>query len=63
MQNRHAKQEEQQAMAAAIRSSIEEVFNEVNTELCDRKLFPEDSRVYMGKLRAVKQTLENLGKF
>lgn len=63
MKNRHGKPEELQAMAAAIRSSIDEIFNEVNTELADRKLFKEDSKVYMGKLVNVKRSLEELGKF
>lgn len=63
MQNNHGKPEELKAMAAAIRSSIDEVFNEVNTEMSDRKLFKEDSKVFMGKLVSAKQSLEALGKF
>lgn len=63
MKNRHGKPEELQAMASSIRSSIDEVFNEVNTEMCDRKLFVEDSRAFMGKLVSVKRSLEDLGKF
>lgn len=63
LKNRHAKADEMQAMAAAIRSGIDEIFNEVNTEMCDRKLFVEDSKVFMAKLVGVKHSLENLGKF
>jgi hypothetical protein len=60
-QNHRAKPEEIKAMAAAIRSSIDEVFNEVNSEMADRKLFLDDSKAFIGKLDSVRRSLENLG--
>jgi len=60
LQNRRAKPEEIAALAAAIRSGAEQVFDEVNGHLIDRKLFKEDTKMFMGKLDAVRRSLDNL---
>jgi hypothetical protein len=59
-QNHHAKDEEIKAMAAAIRSSIDEVFNEVNSEMADQKLFLDDAKAFIGKLDSVRRSLDDM---
>jgi hypothetical protein len=58
--NRRAKPEELLAMGKSIRNSVEEIFEEINGHLSDRKIFKEDSRYLLGQLEAVLRSLENV---
>jgi hypothetical protein len=60
-QNGRVSPDEIKALAASIKSGIEEVFNEVNSELSEGHLFISDSRTFMGKIDTVRRSLESLG--
>jgi hypothetical protein len=49
------------AIAASVKSGIDEIFNEVNSELCEGKLFISDSRTYMGKIDNLRRSLHFMG--
>jgi len=58
-QNRRAKQEEIKSIGESIRSSIDSTFDEINSQLAAGTIYPDDSKIFMGKLNAVKRSLEN----
>jgi len=60
-QNRRVKIEEVNAIANGISSSLNDIFADINTQLATGNLFPEDSKMFIGKLDSVRRSLSNLG--